>query len=164
MSNEMYLIHGEDYIAHINDKIRLFSMLKQMTHMVGKLPVNEHTKDVIVLAKRFGTKNEEMFRTWGIPGTYLVYGNEADLEDLMENELIAPEDAGYFCCDECCEADEDDECCDDDCEGICESCMACCADDEDEEDVDEFAETMATLASVLHSIFGDGASIHISVE
>ena len=101
------------------------------------------------MATRFDIISEEMFRSWGIPKSYLVFGHEAALSKLMENELIAPEDAGYVC------DDEDDE---DECDG-CE----CCAD-EGEEEVDTFAEDMATLASVLHNIFGDSVSIQISVD
>ena len=103
------------------------------------------------MATCFDIISEEMFRSWSIPKSYLVFGHEAALSKLMENELIAPEDAGYVCDDE----DEDDE---DECDG-CE----CCAGDDDDE-VDTFAEDMATLASVLHSIFGDSVSIQISVE
>ena len=76
------------------------------------------------------------------------------LSDLMENELIAPEDAGYI------EADQYyDDCC-------CGDCDCCCCDDEDaeDEDVDEFAANMAMFAAAIHDIFGDGVSIHISVE
>ena len=30
MNNEMFLIHGEDYIKHIEEKAILYSMLKQI--------------------------------------------------------------------------------------------------------------------------------------
>ena len=149
MSNELYLIHREDYVGHIDDKVRLYSMLKQINHMISRLPSNRGNKELTDMAVCFDIISEEMFRSWGIPKSYLVFGNEAALSKLMENELIAPEDAGYVC------DDEDDE---DECDG-CE----CCAD-EGEEEVDTFAEDMATLASVLHNNFGDGVSIQISVD
>ena len=149
MNNELYLIHREDYIRHIDDKVRLYSMLKQINHMISRLPSNRGNKELTDMATCFDIISEEMFRSWGIPKSYLVFGHEAALSKLMENELIAPEDAGYVC------DDEDDE---DECDG-CE----CCAD-EGEEEVDTFAEDMATLASVLHNIFGDSVSIQISVD
>lgn len=151
MSNELYLIHLEDYVGHIDDKVRLYSMLKQINHMISRLPSNRGNKELTDMAVCFDIISDEMFRGWGIPKSYLVFGHEAALSKLMENELIAPEDAGYVCDDE----DEDDE---DECDG-CE----CCAGDDDDE-VDAFAEDMATLASVLHNIFGDSVSIQISVE
>ena len=64
------------------------------------------------------------------------------LADLMENELIAPEDAGYY------PIDDEDEC---DGECCCGDCRACCAEDEDDE---EFSELMAAFTSLAHSIFG----------
>ena len=149
MKNELYLIHHEDYVSHIDDKVRLYSMLKQINHMISRLPSNRGNKELTDMAVCFDIISEEMFRSWGIPKSYLVFGHEAALSKLMENELIAPEDAGYVC------DDEDDE---DECDG-CE----CCAD-EGEEEVDTFAEDMATLASVLHNIFGDSVSIQISVD
>ena len=149
MNNELYLIHREDYISHIDDKVRLYSMLKQINHMIARLPNNRGNKELSNIAACFDKISEEMFRSWGIPKSYLVFGHEAALSKLIENELIAPEDAGYVC------DDEDDE---DECDG-CE----CCAD-EGEEEVDTFAEDMATLASVLHNIFGDSVSIQISVD
>ena len=96
-----------------------------------------------------------MFRSWGIPASYLYTGDSDKLAMLMENELIEPEEAGYFFCD--------DECC-------CGNCECCCEaedyDDEGEEiDEDEdFAEMMAALSSVVHNIFGDNVSVHIVVE
>ena len=149
MSNELYLIHREDYVGHIDDKVRLYSMLKQINHMISRLPSNRGNKVLTDMAVCFDIISDEMFRGWGIPKSYLVFGHEAALSKLMDYELIAPEDAGYVC------DDEDDE---DECDG-CE----CCAD-EGEEEVDTFAEDMATLASVLHNIFGDSVSIQISVE
>ena len=151
MKNELYLIHHEDYVSHIDDKVQLYSMLKQITHMISRLPSNRGNKELTDMAVCFDIISEEMFRSWGIPKSYLVFGHKAALSKLMDNELIAPEDAGYVCDDE--DGDDEDEC--DGCE--------CCAGDEDDE-VDTFAEDMATLASVLHSIFGDSVSIQSSVE
>ena len=96
MNNELYLIHREDYIRHIDDKVRLYSMLKQINHMIARLPNNRGNKELSNIAACFDKISEEMFRSWGIPKTYLVFGCKADLSDLMENELIAPEDAGYI--------------------------------------------------------------------
>ena len=153
MNNEMYLIHSEDYISHINDKVRLYSMMKQLTHMIGKLPTNDCTKELIKLSAHFDGLSEEMFRSWGIPKSYLIFGKMDDLAELMENELIAPEDAGYECCDCSCD---------------CEGCSGCdkeySAEDEYEENVEDFAEMMSELTSVIHTLFGDGVAIHIKIE
>ena len=155
MNNKVYLIHEDDYIKHIEEKAALYSMLKQIACKVAKLPSNRGNKNLSVLTKKAETIADKMFRSWGIPASYLYTGDSDKLAMLMENELIEPEEAGYFFCD--------DECC-------CGNYECCCEsedyDDEDEEiDEDEdFAEMVAALSSVVHNIFGDNVSVHIVVE
>ena len=157
MNNEMYLIHSEDYISHINDKVRLYSMVKQLTHMIGKLPMKDTTKELIKMSPRFDELNEEMFRSWGIPKSYLVFGKVEDLSELMENELISPEDAGYTPCEcGCC------GCCDD--EDIEDEVYEEDVSPNDELDAAFFTEVMEGLSSVIRNMFGDDASIHIIIR
>ena len=149
-----YLIHEDDYIRHINEKVMLYSFVKQLTHHIGKMKPIRGNESLIKMAKCYDTAAENLFNSWGIPKSYLVFDNKEDLAELMENELIEPEEAGYFFCD--------DECC-------CGNCECCCEaedyDDDEEIDADEnFAEMMAELSSFIHSIFGDNVSVHIVVE
>ena len=149
-----YLIHEDDYIRHINEKVMLYSFVKQLTHHIGKMKPIRGNESLIKMAKCYDTAAENLFNSWGIPKSYLVFDNKEDLAELMENELIEPEEAGYFFCD--------DECC-------CGNCECCCEaeDYDDDEEIDEdedFAEMMAALSSVLHNIFGDNVSVHIVVE
>ena len=146
MNNKVYLIHEDDYIKHIEEKAALYSMLKQIACKVAKLPSNRGNKNLSVLTKKAETIADKMFRSWGIPASYLYTGDSDKLAMLMENELIEPEEAGYFFCDDecCCEAEE--------------------YDDEDDETDEDFAEMMAALSSVVHNIFGDNVSVHIVVE
>lgn len=146
MNNEMYLIHGEDYIKHIEEKTILYSMLKQIACKVAKLPSNRGNKNLSVLAKKTERIADKMFRSWGIPASYLCTADSDMLADIMENELIAPEDAGYY------PIDDEDEC-----------------DDEDEgEAIAEFTEGFGSLMSefngLARSIFGDNVSVHIVIE
>ena len=146
-----YLIHEDDYIRHINEKVMLYSFVKQLTHHIGKMKPIRGNESLIKMAKCYDTAAENLFNSWGIPKSYLVFDNKEDLAELMENELIEPEEAGYFFCD--------DECC-------CGNCECCCEaenyDDDEEIDEDEnFAEMMAELSSFIHSIFGDNVSVHI---
>ena len=149
-----YLIHEDDYIRHINEKVMLYSFVKQLTHHIGKMKPIRGNESLIKMAKCYDTAAENLFNSWGIPKSYLVFDNKEDLAELMENELIEPEEAGYFFCD--------DECC-------CGNCECCCEaeDYDDDEEIDEdedFAEMMAALSSVVHNIFGDNVSVHIVVE
>lgn len=154
MCNKEYLIHEDDYIRHIDEKVMLYSFVKQLTHHVAKLTPNRGNQNLIKMAKYYDTATENLFNSWGIPKSYLVFDNKEDLAVLMENELIEPEDAGYFACDgECC----------------CGDCECCCQtedyDEDEENDEDEdFAEMMAELSAFIHNIFGDNVSVHIALE
>ena len=156
MNNEMYLIHGEDYIKHIEEKTILYSMLKQVACKVAKLPSNRGNKNLSVLAKKTEKIADKMFRSWGIPASYLYTGDSDMLAALMENELITPEDAGYY------PGDDEDEC-DGDCGSFC-----FCEEDEDYDTIGEYLEDFGDLMTrfneLARSIFGDNVSVHIIVD
>ena len=174
MENKLYLIHEEDYVKHIDEGMVLYTMLKEITHRVSKLPTVPGNKALVDLEARADRLAEMIYRTWGIPASYAYTFNRANLAFLMENELIAPEDAGYYACDDTC-------CCQ--CGCCCDNCDLCDDDEdydgedyddedydnydeaEDETDVDDnFAELMAGLSSIAQSIFGDNVAVHIVVE
>ena len=160
MENKMYLIHEEDYIKHIREKSILYAMLNDLTHRVSNMPSNRGNKVLTLQAERFMLCADTMFRSWGIPMSYLCTGDSKKLATLMENELIAPEDAGYYACDGGC------------CSGDCEFCY----EDEDYNEGDEiderdepnedegFAHFFGEISSFLHSVFGDNATIHIVLD
>ena len=161
MNNNLYLIHEEDYLRHIDEKVQLYSFVKQLAHHVTKMKSDRGNEQLIKMAKYYDAAAENLFHSWGIPKSYLVFGKKEDLAELMENELIAPEEAGFYpgddgctChCPYCCEAEdkEPDEGYD--------------ADSNDETDADdELAEMMEALSSFIHSIFGDNVSVHIVLE
>lgn len=154
MNNKVYLIHEEDYIRHIDEKVMLYSFVKQLTHHIGRMKPTRANANLIKTAKCYDTAAENLFNSWGIPKSYLVFDDKEALAELMENELIAPEDAGYYPCDDAC------DCFPCTCGGCCY-----CEDEDDETDEDEcIAEMMAELSSFIHSIFGDSVSVHIVVE
>lgn len=113
MENEkMYLIHEEDYIRHIDEKLELYAMLRQTASAVKKLPDSKANKEAKRIAGIFSDRAKAMYDGWGIPDRYLITADMDDLCELMENELIEPEEAGYYpddgdcsCCDgeRCCE-------------------------------------------------------------
>ena len=159
MNNEMFLIHGEDYIKHIEEKAILYSMLKQIACKVAKLPSNRGNKTLSVLAKKTEKVADTMFRSWGIPASYLYTGDSDMLADLMENELIVPEDAGYYPIDDDCK-------CDFECR--CGCCHGCCSDEDDEDGEpdknEDCSELEKILSSLTHNIFGDDVTVFIFVD
>ena len=149
MNNDLYLIHEDDYIKHIDEKVLLYSFVKQLAHHIAKLKPTLESERLIKMAKHYDAAAEDLFRFWGIPKSYLVHDEKEALVELMENELIAPEEAGFYPCG-------DDFPCD------CGYCCESGGDDTDEDD--DFAEMMEALSAFIHSIFGDSVSVHIVLE
>lgn len=118
MENEkMFLIHEDDYIRHIDEKLELYAMLRQTASAVKKLPDSKANKEAKRIAGIYTDRAEAMYDGWGIPDRYLITADMDDLCELMENELIEPEEAGYYpdddcpccCCERCCEFAEEIE-------------------------------------------------------
>ena len=95
MNFELYLIDKSDYLSHVHDKLRLYTMVKQLTHVVMHCPALHGSTHIVDLAKSFDDLSEELFRTWGIPKSYLITGNEEEIRNLLESELMPPDDMGY---------------------------------------------------------------------
>ena len=166
MKSALFLIHLDDYVAHIDDKVHLYGMLKQLTTMISKMGADANTRELIKMGCTYGRMADDMFESWGIPKSYLIFADPDDLGYVAENELIAPEDAGFCecdgCCDTCCECcTDDDTITDDEDEDDIED-----NEDEDDMEIDEeaFAEMMAALTTVVHQILGNDVSIHIEVK
>lgn len=94
-NEELYLIHKEDYIRHIDEKLELYAMLRQIISVINKMPNCDAARDAKKTAAVYTEKCDSLFESWDIPKRYLVVGDTDDLRELMENELILPEDAGY---------------------------------------------------------------------
>lgn len=156
MNNEkVYLIHEEDYVKHINEKVMLYSFVQQLAHHIDRLKPTHANEAVQKTAKTYASIAEHLFDSWGIPKSYLVFEDRDDLAELMENELIEPEEAGYYACD--CEGER---CCD-----FCDNYSADNQEYEcDEEDAQEFAEMMAAITSAIHGYLGDHVTVTINID
>ena len=97
MTNEnMYLISENTYHKHIDEEVRLYGLLHQLSFLAGKVKEPEDAANFRDTAIHYGRIADEMFESWNIPGRYLVYGDKGDLEALKEKELesiFEPEDA-----------------------------------------------------------------------
>ena len=154
MNNEMYLIHKDDYLNHIDNQLRLYVMVKQLALNIKRLAPNRGSKKISDMANNYNAIAESLFKSLGIPKSYILFGDEASLAELMENELIAPEDAGYFAC-------EGERC--------CEMCSCDCDKEDDFElevpSKEEFAaRVLEELTDIVRGVFGENASFHIYVE
>lgn len=107
----LYLIHGEDYLRHIEEKLELFWMVNVLMHYIKNGAEKDGYLDLVRRSTLdFDERCEEMFSSWGMALNYLKSHDLADLSDLIENDLIEPEYAGYIpaddpCCpgERCCE-------------------------------------------------------------
>lgn len=113
MENEkMFLIHEDDYIRHIDEKLELYAMLRQAASAVKKLPDSKANKEAKRIAGIYSDRALAMYDGWGIPDRYLITADMDDLCELMENELIEPEEAGYYPDDGDCPCCDGERCCD----------------------------------------------------
>ena len=107
----LYLIHGEDYLHHIEEKLELLWMATILMHYIKNGAEKDGYLDLVRRSTLdFDERCEEMFSSWGRALNYLKSHDLADLSDLIENDLIEPEYAGYVpadnpCCpgERCCE-------------------------------------------------------------
>ena len=83
MKNKIYIIDGKTYLNHINDEVHLYGLLHQLAFLAGRIKDEEDVFHVLDAAKRYGEIAEEKFQGWGIPGSYLVFGDPKDLKDLI---------------------------------------------------------------------------------
>ena len=150
MNNELYLIHKDDYIKHIENQLRLYAMVKQLAINIKRLSPNRGSKAISDMAKRYNATAEAMFRSLGVPKGYFYCGVEEDFAELMENELIKPEDAGYYACN--------NECCCEMCDSSFDEFMF------EEYEIDGWAETVNSINEAVRTFFGDDVTIHIVIE
>ena len=144
MNNKVYLIHEEDYIKHIDEKVLLYSFVKQLAHCIGRMKTTGADDDFIKMAESYGATAENLFNSWGIPKSYVTLDNKDDLVPLMEN---TPEEAGYYPCDDDC------------------LCDCCCKDEDDASDEnDDLVKMIEALSSVIHGIIKENATVHIIIE
>ena len=107
----LYLIHGEDYLRHIEEKLELLWMATILMHYIKNGAEKDGYLDLVRRSTLdFEERCGELFSSWGKALNYLKSRDLADLSDLIENDLIEPEYAGYVpadnpCCpgERCCE-------------------------------------------------------------
>lgn len=160
--NNLYLIDKDTYLEHINDKVRLCAMVKQLAAEAKELPCSKAGSPLAGLAAVFDSKAEEMFEGWGIPHSYLVTFDEDELGDLLEADLIEPEEVGYILCDGDC--DDDQPCC-----AACEQEDECKRDEEktasdDKPDADSDKEKIEEMTEIIREMMADIFGINVCVK
>lgn len=84
----IYMITEETYEATVNERILLYGMIRQMAFLTKRAETMEDFFHLKETAAIFGSRAEELFETWDIPGRYVVYGDPGDLDGIKELELL----------------------------------------------------------------------------
>ena len=92
MSNDLYVIHENDYMQHITAKVELYNMVCTITEAVRELPDCEKLASLKCSAANMEKCAQMMFDAWGIPEEYLEDGNRVHLTELLEEELLPVEE------------------------------------------------------------------------
>ena len=74
MNNNVYLIHEEDYIRHIDEKVMLYSFVKQLTHHIGRMKPTRANENLIKTAKCYEEKIQ------GSGAQLVIYGKKGHAE------------------------------------------------------------------------------------
>ena len=89
MNNEnIYTITEETYEATVNERILLYSFVRQLAFQMKRAETLEDFFHLKEAAAIYGGQAEKLFETWDIPGRYVVYGDPGDLDGIKELELL----------------------------------------------------------------------------
>ena len=88
MDNELYLIHEDDYLRHIDHKLEMYHLLLELVRaMRDDLAEGETARAVRDLCS-YEQQAHILFECWTIPDEYAESGDPDDLAQLMEEELL----------------------------------------------------------------------------
>ena len=92
MDNEIYLIHLDDYLSHIDGKLEMYDLLLELVRSVRKdLEAGEPSQAIRTLCA-YEQQAHELYESWDIPDAYAESGDPDDLAQLMEDELLPADD------------------------------------------------------------------------
>ena len=92
MDNEIYLIHLDDYLSHIDGKLEMYDLLLELVRSVRKdLEAGEPSQAIRTLCA-YEQQAHELYESWDISDAYAESGAPDDLAQLMEDELLPADD------------------------------------------------------------------------
>lgn len=93
MDKELYLIHLDDYLGHIDGKLDMYGLLLELVRSLrSDLEAVEDAQALRTLC-HYEQQAHEMYEGWGIPDSYTESGDPDDLGQLMEEELLPADDS-----------------------------------------------------------------------
>ena len=83
MDNEIYLIHLDDYLSHIDGKLEMYDLLLELVRSVRKdLEAGEPSQAMRTLCA-YEQQAHELYESWDISDAYAESGTPDDLGQLM---------------------------------------------------------------------------------
>ena len=92
MYDKIYLIHENDYLEHIDNKLDMYELLTELVRSVrSDLEAGETARAMRTLCA-YENQAHEMYEDWCIPDEYAESGDPDDLAQMMEDELLPADD------------------------------------------------------------------------
>ncbi len=88
MDNELYLIHEDDYLRHIDHKLEMYHLLLELVRALRDDLAEGETARAVRDLCSYEQQAHILFEGWTIPDEYAESGNPDDLAQLMEEELL----------------------------------------------------------------------------
>lgn len=100
MDTKLYLIHGDDYLAHIREQVEMYDLLLTLVRDARDLLLEGKLAALLRTLTSFEHKANEAYRRWNISDSFILSGDPKGLAELMAAELLEADD------DEGCSASE----------------------------------------------------------
>ncbi len=88
MDNELYLIHEDDYLRHIDHKLEMYHLLLELVRALRDDLTEGETACAVRDLCSYEQQAHILFEGWTIPDEYAESGDPDDLAQLMEEELL----------------------------------------------------------------------------
>ena len=88
MDNELYLIHEDDYLRHIDHKLEMYHLLLELVRALRDDLTEGETARAVRDLCSYEQQAHILFECWTIPDEYAESGDPDDLAQLMEEELL----------------------------------------------------------------------------
>lgn len=88
MDNELYLIHEDDYLRHIDHKLEMYHLLLELVRALRDDLAEGETARAVRDLCSYEQQAHILFECWTIPDEYAESGDPDDLAQLMEEELL----------------------------------------------------------------------------
>lgn len=88
MDNELYLIHEDDYLRHIDHKLEMYHLLLELVRTLRDDLAEGETARAVRDLCSYEQQAHILFEGWTIPDEYAESGDPDDLAQLMEEELL----------------------------------------------------------------------------